>query len=213
MSQETTQTQSPPRRRPTLVASGLLAVAVFAAAYWWYENRLPRRFAEVAPGRLYRSGSATPAQLERAVREQGIRTVLCLLDPNAAETQRERAAAEQLGIRWLNVPLRGNGASTPADRDAIREILLEEQHAPLLVHCAAGVNRTGLAVGMFRLHQQNWTIEQVEAELLSTEFENLPKHENMREALREEARLAAERAAGPRSDTVSARPAEPAPQP
>jgi len=67
---------------------------------------------------------------------------------------------------------------------------------PTLVHCAAGVNRTGLAVGMYRLHCQGWSLAQVMAELRANDFEDLPKHQNLRDALQAEAQLA-EQAAAP----------------
>lgn len=168
---------------------GVVAAAI-GAAVWFGATRLPRRFAAVEPGRLYRCGSVTPTQLETLQREHGVRTVLSLLDPAAPESVAEKAAAERLQMTWLNVPLRGNGDSTPADRERLRAILLDGNGGPLLVHCAAGVNRTGLAVGMYRLHAQGWTLEQVREEMLRFDFEDLAKHEGLRRALEEEAQAA-----------------------
>ncbi len=54
-------------------------------------------------------------------------------------------------------------------------------------HCAAGVNRTGLAVGIYRLQNEHWTLEQVLAELRAHGFEDDSKHESVRQALAEEA--------------------------
>ena len=186
-----------PRKRRLWLITALVGVVVLAtAAVAWQQraSRLPKRFAAVVQGQLYRSGSVTPAQLERLCRDYGIRRVICLLNDQAPQTHAERDAAERLGIQWCNVPLPGNGASTPADRQRIRDLLADHSAGPTLVHCAAGVNRTGLTIGMYRLHQQGWTLEQVMRELRAFDFEDAPHHENLRQALAAEA-AAAESAA------------------
>lgn len=180
------------RRRNVLIGATLVVLIGGAGvgAYVW-EQRWPKRFAEVVPQRLYRSGDVTPAQLARVHEQYHIGRVLCMLnpaDPDATdEIAAEQAMAERLGIEWINIPLRGNGASTPADRERIVEIVTDEDAPPTLVHCSAGVNRTGLAVGLYRIHVEGWTYEQVLAELRANDFDDLPKHENMRTALREAA--------------------------
>jgi protein tyrosine phosphatase (PTP) superfamily phosphohydrolase (DUF442 family) len=128
--------------------------------------------------------------LKRVTNEHGIRTVLSLLNPDVPESIAERQAAEQLGLRWINVPLPGNGASTSEERESIKAVLFDPDAAPLLVHCAAGANRTGLAIGMYRIHQQAWLVEQVLAEMRAYGFEDLPKHQNLRQALSIESQYA-----------------------
>jgi protein tyrosine/serine phosphatase len=178
-------------RQIALLAAGICIAAVSAAAVLTFGQRqFPKRFATVVDGRLYRSGSVTPGQLERLSRQKGIRTVLSLLDPAAPESVAEKEAAEQLGLRWCNVPLRGNGDSTPAERELIKAVLFDPGNAPLLVHCAAGTNRTGLAIGMYRLREQGWALEQVMEEMYAFDFEDEPHHENLRAALAREAAAA-----------------------
>ena len=116
--------------------------------------------------------------------------MISLLNPDAPESIAEREAAERLGLRWHNIPLRGNGASTPADRDRIRQLLSAPPAEPTLVHCAAGTNRTGLAIGMYRIRHDGWTVEQVIDEMLRFDFENGTHHANLRDALAGEAELA-----------------------
>jgi predicted protein tyrosine phosphatase len=181
--------------RPARWWFGVAAVAAIlvyagAAALWWQAHRLPRRFAAVVPGELYRSGEVTPGQLRRLHSAYGIGRVISLLAAEAPVTVAERRTAEQLGMQWENVPLPGNGASTPADRQRILALLAEPNAPPTLVHCAAGVHRTGLAVGLYRLHCQHWTLEQVLAELRAFGFKDGRTHANLRQALATEAEAA-----------------------
>lgn len=170
---------------------GLALASAIGVAAWNHSHTYPKRFASVVEGRIYRSGSVSAAQLERLQREHGIRRVISLLDAKAPETLAERDAARELRIDWHNIPLRGNGASTSADRERLRELLSEDGAGPTLVHCAAGTNRTGLAIGMFRLHHQGWSLQEVMEEMGRFGFENEPHHRNLREALAAEAALAA----------------------
>lgn len=163
-------------------ASAALLVLIGA---WELSDPPVKRFGVVAPGRLYRSGEFTPRQLERLVRERRLGRVLSLLDGDAPQSQAERRVAERLGVEWVNVPLHGDGSSDAAARRRIVEMLCDPNAPPTLVHCAAGVNRTGLAVGLYRINNDGWEYDRVLEELLAFNFENLPKHENLRAALRE----------------------------
>lgn len=162
-------------------------MAIGVGLVWSLRSRQPKRFAEVVPQRLYRCGSISPDQLTELAHRYGIRTVLSLLNPDVPESVAERAAADALHITWLNIPLRGNGASSPAEREQIAAIVNDEALAPLLVHCAAGTNRTGLAVGLYRIRKQGWSAEQVLEEMCRFDFENEPDHENLRNAIISEA--------------------------
>jgi tyrosine-protein phosphatase SIW14 len=184
--------------RRIVIALIALGTALGGGLWAWHAAYgQPKRFGVVEEGRLYRCGEITPRQLERVMREHGIRTVLSMLDPQHPKSLAERAEAERLGLRWLNVPLGGDGSSSEADRERIRAIVLDPGNAPLLVHCAAGANRTGLACGIFRIHADGWPVERVLEEMHGFGFDDLPKHENLRAALEAEARLAASRPAQP----------------
>ena len=174
------------RRTLSLV---IVASALVCVLSWQAQRAVPKRFAAVESGRVYRSGEISPEQLEHVAHTYHVQTVLCLLNPDAAETQAEREAADKLGLRWVNIPLTGDGASTPADREEIKRVFADPNAGPILVHCSAGTNRTGLAAGMYRMLYDGWTPKQVLAEMHEFDFEDLPKHENLREALEAEYRL------------------------
>ncbi len=185
-----TKPPRPPYRRLLAILETASLLTAAGGGYVWHDSRSPKRFAAVVDGLLYRSGGVSPRQLEYISRRYGIRTVISLLNPDAPESIAEREAAERLGLRWHNIPLPGNGASMPADRDRIRRLLSAPHAEPTLVHCAAGTNRTGLAIGMYRIQHDGWTVEQVIDEMLRFDFENEAHHANLRDALAAEAALA-----------------------
>lgn len=167
---------------------GLLAVAIGVAGFVGYQQwQLPKRFATVEEGRLYRSGEVHPHHLRTLRDDYKIKRIISLLNPDAPISATERAACEELGLEYINIEMRGNGDSTPEARQQVLSLLLGEDDTPTLVHCAAGTNRTGLAIGLYRIHKQGWTYEDVLKEMKRYSFDDLPKHEGMREALREAA--------------------------
>ena len=190
---EQEQRARPPCRRRLAILVTALLLATTIVGYVWHDSRTPKRFAAVVDGLLYRSGGVSPRQLEYISQRYGIRTVISLLNPDAPESIAEREAAERLGLTWHNIPLRGNGSSTRADRDRIRELLARPPAEPTLVHCAAGTNRTGLAIGIYRIRHDGWTVERVIDEMLRFDFENEANHANLRDALAAEAALARDR--------------------
>ena len=135
----------PPTRtqRRTAAAFAVVIIAAGAGSFLWLRGSAhPKRFGVVEPGRLYRCGEITPRQLEHLAREHGIRTVLSLLNPDVSVSIAERQAAERLGLRWINVPLPGDGASTAEEREEIKAVLFDPDAAPLIAHCAAAVGNS-----------------------------------------------------------------------
>ncbi|MGE3182010.1 MAG: tyrosine-protein phosphatase [Phycisphaerae bacterium] len=180
--------KSPARQRRfrnlSIVAGATLLAATLGFVGYQHANRLPKRFAPVVEGQLYRSGEVHPAHLEALREEYGITRVISLLNPDVPLSQAERDACETLGIRYENIEMRGNGDSTPEARARLMQLLDEADQGPTLVHCAAGTNRTGLAIGLYRIREQGWTYEQVLEEMKQFSFDDLDKHEGMRAALR-----------------------------
>jgi membrane-associated phospholipid phosphatase len=157
----------------------LVALAVTAAIFWGTGHRdevYPRNWGEVVPGLVYRCAELRPRIIERELRTHEIAFVLSLSGevPGHDEQDAERAACQKLGIERLPIPMRGNGI--PRTPDAYAEaVALIDQHAkqgkPVLVHCAAGTNRTGGVVAAYRMFAQGWTPAQAFEEMLQYDFD------------------------------------------
>lgn len=115
-------------------------------------NLYPKNFGVVVAGQLYRSGELTPAATRKVVNEHGIRTILDLgaHTLGTPEQAREEAVATALGVRYVRMPLFGDATGDPNQYVRALRLMTDPEAQPLLVHCAAGSERTGCAIALYR---------------------------------------------------------------
>ena len=105
-------------------------------------------FAEVVPGKLYRSNHPTPARLAQITRRIGLRTVINLRGPKACgSTSLTEDTARRLGLDHVYMAFESRGAP---HRDRILRFheIYRAMTAPALIHCKSGADRAGLAAGL-----------------------------------------------------------------
>lgn len=164
--------------RPTRgrVLLGLAIGALVAGLYWWYDGGrymfIPRRLGTVEEGLIYRSAQIHERLIEDVLVEHGIRVIVDMEpdDPADANERAEREAAARLGIRKVDLlGLDGSGRGDPEDYvRALREMLrAKAARTPILVHCAAGTQRTGTAVALYRMLVEGWPGDRAYDEYMS----------------------------------------------
>lgn len=154
-------------KRFARIAIVLVVVAAGAVGVKYGRHHVfPRRFVEVVPGHLYRSGYLEQGPLRRVIDEHGIRTILVLLndEPDNPEQQREMAVVAEKNVQVVRIGMRGDGLAEFDQLDQAAGVLADETKHPLLVHCAAGVNRTGAVYAAWRMKHCGWGPEQAMAE-------------------------------------------------
>lgn len=122
------------------VAFPIAALVVYLAFL-----QLSGNFHEILPGQLYRSAQPTPQALEAYIRQYGIRTVINLRGPSTSRWYRDEiATTSKLSVQHVDFRMQASHQLT--SEDSARLIaLLKDAPKPVLIHCKAGADRTGLA--------------------------------------------------------------------
>ena len=136
----------------------LIAAIIGGGVWWWAENRhrfFPKRWGEVVPGSIYRSGQLHRDLVKDTLDSHGIDVVVCLRphEPDHPDHQAERDAVGDLGIEFIELDLVGDGTGDLAHYVTAVKAMDEAADGgrQVLVHCAAGAYRTGVAVIFYRL--------------------------------------------------------------
>jgi protein tyrosine/serine phosphatase len=168
------------------LAGMLTAVPFF---YYRYEYTRGKRFREVVPGILYRSGQMTAAGFAEAVARHHIRTIINLQDeyPDPAidadycgtRSEPESALCRRLGVYYLYlppdlIPRRELPERRPAAIDRFLAVMDDPANYPVLIHCRAGLHRTGCLTAVYRREYQGWSCFDALRELRANGFGRFP---------------------------------------
>lgn len=148
-------TISPKFRRLALATLLVTATPVIAGAAYLGVQYADGNFHEVVPGELYRSGQPNAAQIRDDVTRYGIRSIVNLrgANPKSAWYRDEIAEAKTMGIVHVDFAMSASKEASVDQVDRLEQIL-RDVPKPVLIHCQAGSDRTGLAaaVYMHRIH-------------------------------------------------------------
>src|SRR5262245_14120751 len=155
----------PARWQFVLAATVMGVVAASPLVYSMNRNWHMRNLRVVEPGHLYRSGQLTPQGFERVLHEQGIKTVVPLRTTRTAalppDTWEEGICAAR-GVKHVRIVPRVWGADEKGEIPAeqgVREFLAvmdNPANHPVLVHCFAGIHRTGTMCAIYRIEYHGW---------------------------------------------------------
>lgn len=161
--------------------------------HYRYTYEHSKRLRVVTDGRLYRSGQLSESGFRDACRKNGIQTVINLQedvrDPLIPERTfgkpavRESEALSRIGVRGMALDggvLEDN--PQPGQRPAVIDDFLEivdeirdkywKQNIPhpILIHCQAGLHRTGLITAIYRMEYEDRPLAEAIEELKANGF-------------------------------------------
>ena len=143
------------RRTALLIAAFVLAAAGTWVYKSFYYDFVPKRFGVVEEGYIYRSGQLSAPLVKKILSDRKIRVIVDLTNDDTAnpDQQAEKKAADELNIKMSRFPLGGKGTGDVNQyaRAIIAIADARKNNLPVLVHCAAGTQRTGGVIAMFRL--------------------------------------------------------------
>jgi protein-tyrosine phosphatase len=139
----------------------IAGMVVFAAVGIWVwkevleHHLIFKRFGIVEQECIYRSGQLSAPLIKKFLTKYNIRVIVDLTtdDPNDPDQKAEKKTAAELGIEVIKAPLRGNGTGDVNNlaRAVISIAQAVKKGTPVLVHCAAGTQRTGGVIAAYRL--------------------------------------------------------------
>ncbi|HEY7426136.1 MAG TPA: dual specificity protein phosphatase family protein [Gemmataceae bacterium] len=171
--------------RWTLVAALVGVIVVAPVVYFRCVYDTHKRLRIVDPGRLYRSGQMTADGFADAVERYHIRTILNVQDevpdPDidlsfwSGRTIKESELCRELGVRYVHLmPTLISRRLVPQHRPPAIEHLLavldDESNYPVLIHCHAGLHRTGILTAVYRMEYQGWTADEAFREMKAQGF-------------------------------------------
>jgi len=145
------------------VCVGLMAASI--GGYWGilqYEGNLHT----VRAGVLYRSAQLSGNEIKAAVGEYGIKSVLNLRGAHKGEAwyDNEMAASGALGLTHFDYPISAKRFVTNQQIEEILDIV-RKAPKPLLIHCKAGADRSGLVAALYRYSDTGASAAQADEEL------------------------------------------------
>ncbi len=173
-----------PNRRQVLNSAlgvGVAAVAVVPPLVAYRAQYIhAKRFREVEPGKLYRSGQMTANGFRETIQKYGIKTVVNLQheqpDPVLPDGWmgkghvRESELCAQLGVTYklITPDVLPPGNKLEDEPPAVTEwlaLLEKDESYPILLHCKAGLHRTGRLTAIYRMEYHGWSAGEALREL------------------------------------------------
>lgn len=173
-----------------------LALIALLAVGLGVDYGILKNFSTVVPGKMYRSGQPSEAQLEKWIEEYGLKAILTM---RFGVPDFEKELAERHGIKLYHAPFSARNGLGEKQWETIRPILTDGRNLPILFHCHGGGDRSGIVTALYRIEVQGWPLDKALREMnrhyhISLRYPTL--HRQLRERFQEDpekgAALAAE---------------------
>lgn len=140
-------------RRTSIIGGAALGLALLplgGAGAWAGYLQASGNIHEVEAGRIYRSKQLDEQQLGKLIEERGIRTVINLrgADSSAEWYRQEKTVVTEHGAELIDLSL---SDTVEPDSSLMARLVdaLRTATLPVLIHCKAGADRTGLASALY----------------------------------------------------------------
>jgi len=157
---------------------GIVGVApvLFFRLVYGHEKRLR----VVEPNLLYRSGQMTAQGFTDAAEQLHLKTIINLQDdfpdPDLAlgffdrRTIKESMLCRQIGVRYVFIGpdlvwRKQVGTDRPEAIEHFLAVMDDPDSYPVLIHCKAGLHRTGVMAAIYRMEYEGWAPSQAVREM------------------------------------------------
>lgn len=136
-------------------------VALLAVTLWHF-NLEEYNFGVVERGKIYRSAQPDKQFLEKMKTEYGLKTIVVV---GGGIKDFEKKFAQTHDITIYSLPMSTKKAPSDELVNRFLKIVRDEKLCPMLIHCKAGADRTGLMIAIKRIEIDNWTLKQAKREM------------------------------------------------
>ena len=164
-----------------------LAGFIFYVPYLYYRYTLEhsKRLRPITEGRIYRSGCLTADGFRDAIQKYKIKTVISFWDEDpdpelhanrfSRGTIKESDLCDSMGVYYKFIyvqllPEHRFGKERLKAVDDFLDMMDDESNYPVLIHCKAGLHRTGVMSAIYRMEYEGWSRSDALRELRSHGF-------------------------------------------
>ncbi len=123
-----------------------------------------RNFA-IVNDHLLRGGQPEPDGF-RELAANHVTLILNLREPGPG-SEAERRLVEQLGMRYINVPIPRTSAPSMDEIKRVLALITPDDNGKTFVHCLRGKDRTGTVIACYRIQHDGWSPQRAAAEARS----------------------------------------------
>lgn len=153
--------------------------------YYRYTLEHTKRLRVVTEGRVYRSGCLTADGFRDAIQKYGIKTVITFWDENpdpdlcanrfSCGPIKESDLCYEMDVTYKFIyvellPEHRAGKERLKAVDDFLAVMDDEASYPVLIHCKAGLHRTGVMAAIYRMEYDGWSRAEALRELRSHGF-------------------------------------------
>jgi len=164
-------------------AMGLaLVVLMVCPPYLYYRYGLEhtKRLRPIVEGKVYRSGCLTADGFRDAIERLGIKTVISFWDEDPDPTLhasrfnsasvKESDLCASLGVQYKFIFVKLRPEDTSVAVRQFLQVMDDENAYPVLIHCKAGLHRTGVMSAIYRMEYNGWSRQEAMRELRAHGF-------------------------------------------
>jgi protein tyrosine/serine phosphatase len=137
-------------RKGVLASSGVLSFATLLVGAYLGALQLTGNFHVVVAGEVYRSAQPSAADIARYAKSYGIKTIINLRGENKGSPWYDDEVAKARELAITLVDFRMSAKHELSQEEAAHLVaVLARVEKPVLIHCKAGADRSGLASALY----------------------------------------------------------------
>ncbi|MBI1830795.1 MAG: dual specificity protein phosphatase family protein [Planctomycetes bacterium] len=159
----------------------LTVLAVYAPyLYYRYTLEHTKRLRPIVEGKVYRSGCLTADGFRDAIEQLGIKTVISFWDEDPdpslhasrfnSSSVKESDLCASMGVQYKFIYVKLWPGDTSSAVEQFLQVMDDESAYPVLIHCKAGLHRTGVMAAIYRMEYDGWSRQEAMRELRAHGF-------------------------------------------